>query len=59
MGGGVELGVVTEATQVLEVLLETTKDENSELIVIIVWLSCNTIVTGNFGGSFNLAMWRI
>ncbi len=56
MGGGVEPGVVTEATQVLEVLLETTKDENSELIVR---LSCNTVVTGNFGGSFNLAMWRI
>ncbi len=36
MAGGVESGVVTEATQVLEVLLEATKDENSEFINCVI-----------------------
>ena len=41
MSGGVDLGVVTEATQVLEVLLEATKEENSkwELISTSIILS--------------------
>ena len=40
MSGGVEVGVVTEATQVLEVLLEATKEENSE------WKLCMLYVHG-------------
>ena len=38
MSGGVEVGVVTEATQVLEVLLEATKEENSKWKLLMLYV---------------------